>query len=108
MKLVTVALLIATALLGKKPAEPKPTELDLYIQQASDRATATSTASPGAIWYPEARLGDVALDLRARRVDDIITIVVEERASAVSRGSVTSSRNSSANARVDAALGTRS
>ena len=107
MKPLVFALLLATALCAKKPAQPKPTELDNYILEANERATAVATPTPGAIWSPDARLGDVALDLRARRVDDIVTVVVEERASAISRGSVTSSRKSSANARVDAALGPR-
>jgi flagellar L-ring protein FlgH len=107
MKKYLAALAIATALYAKKPSEPKPTELDNYIRQSHERATAVPASTPGSIWSPDARFADIALDLRARRVDDIVTIVVEERASAVSRGSVTSSRNSSANARVDAALGTR-
>jgi flagellar L-ring protein precursor FlgH len=52
-------------------------------------------------------LGNLGADLRARQVNDVVTIVVQERASAVSRGSVSSSRNSSANASVNAALGPR-
>jgi flagellar L-ring protein precursor FlgH len=107
MKILLLALLVATAVSAKNPPAPKPTELDMYIQQAAEHATASSTPAPGAIWSPGARFGDIALDLRARNVDDIVTVVVEERASAVSRGSVSSSRKSSANARVDAALGTR-
>ena len=106
---LATALLVASACCAdaKKPTAPKPTELDNYIQQSQARASALSSATPGAIWSPDARFGDMALDLRARRVDETVTIVVEERASAVSRGSVKSSRNSSAKAGVDAALGTR-
>jgi flagellar L-ring protein precursor FlgH len=104
---VLATVFMAAALSAKKPIEPRPTELDRYIEEAQERATAVSMPAPGAIWFPEARLGDVALDLRARRVDDIVTIVVQERASATSRGSVSSSRKASANARVDTALGKR-
>ena len=107
MKYLFLCILITTVVSAKKPVEPKATPLDLYIQQSAQRATSATAATPGAVWSPGARLGDVALDLRARHVDDILTVVVEERASAVSRGSVTSSRSSSAKARVDAALGSR-
>ncbi|HYP09268.1 MAG TPA: flagellar basal body L-ring protein FlgH [Bryobacteraceae bacterium] len=107
MKVLMISLLFAGTMMAKKPAVPKPTELELYLQQAAQRATSAIAPAPGAIWTPGARLGDAALDLRARHVDDIVTVVVEERASAVSRGSVSSSRNSSANARVDTALGPR-
>ena len=107
MKRCLVPLLIATTLCAKKPAEPKPSELDNYIRQSSQHAPAPPTAAPGAIWSPAARFGDISLDLRARRIDDIVTVIVEEHASAISRGSVSSSRNASVNARVDTALGKR-
>lgn len=106
MKHFLIALLFCSMALAKKPQAPQPTPLELYIQEAGQR-TASSSATPGSLWLPDARLGDLASDLRARRVDDVVTIIVQERASAVSRGSVSSSRTSSASARVDAALGPR-
>lgn len=107
MKKLVILVSICSVVFAKKPEAPKPSPLDLYIQEAGQRANAARTTSPGSLWSPDARLGDVAADLRARRIDDVVTIVVQERASAISRGSVSSSRTSSANARVDAALGPR-
>lgn len=106
MKHFLFALLFCSMALAKKPQAPQPTPLELYIQEAGQR-TASSSATSGSLWLPDARLGDLASDLRARRVDDVVTIIVQERASAVSRGSVSSSRTSSASARVDAAIGPR-
>jgi len=106
MKHFLLALLFSSMALAKKPQAPQPTPLELYIQESGQRTT-SSNATSGSLWMPDARLGDLASDLRARRVDDIVTIIVQERASAVSRGSVSSSRTSSASARVDAALGPR-
>jgi flagellar L-ring protein precursor FlgH len=77
------------------------------MQSSASPAGSDEGRSPGSLWSPDARLGDLASDLRARRVDDVLTIVVEERASALSRGSVSSSRKSSANARIDAVAGPR-
>ena len=59
------------------------------------RPTARSPQN-GSLWSPAARFSDLASDLRARRVDDIVTIVVQESASAVSTGNRKTSRASSA------------
>lgn len=107
MKPILTFLLIASMAAAKKPSVPAPSPLEAYIQGAMQRADPDQRSSPGSLWSPDARLGDLASDLRARRVDDVVTILVQERASAVSRGSVSSSRKSAANARVDAALGPR-
>lgn len=85
----------------KKP--PKLSPLELYLQEA--RLSAERPANPptpGSAWSPDARFFDVASDLRASRVHDVVTIVVRESASAVSQGSVSSSRSSNASASIDA------
>jgi flagellar L-ring protein precursor FlgH len=107
MKQLVSTLLLCSVAFGKKPQAPQMSPLEEYIQAAGQHGSATQERTSGSLWSPDARLGDLGSDLRARHVDDVVTIVVEERASAVSRGSVSSSRASSANARVDAALGPR-
>lgn len=102
-----VMLAVATALYAKTPEKPVTSALDDYIREASQLVNAPKEGGMGSLWSPEARLGDLSSDLRARRVDDVLTIVVQERASALSRGSVSSSRQANASARVDAALGPR-
>jgi flagellar L-ring protein precursor FlgH len=61
--------------------------------------------TPGAIWAPASRLADAARDVRASQADDLLTIVVAEQASAVTRGTTKSTRASSAKASVTAAAG---
>ena len=88
----------------KKDAQAAPTPLDLYIEQATSRAAPNGGGNSGSIWSPSAPLTDLGRDLRARFVDDIVTVLVTERASAVTRGNVQSARQSSAKSSV-AALG---
>ena len=94
---------------GAKSKEKKPPELsplEQYLEQARRGSTDPSaSAAPGSTWSPNARIFDVATDLRASRVNDIVTILVRESASAVSQGSVSSERSSSANASIGALAG---
>lgn len=91
-----------------KPKETPLSPIDQYIQDAQRNAgPAAAESTPGSLWSPSARMTELPLDLRARRVDDIVTIIVEDRASAVAKGSVRSARNSSARASVDTLLGPR-
>jgi flagellar L-ring protein precursor FlgH len=77
------------------------TPLERYIIEATARGNSPG-ASPGAIWSPVAPLAEPGRDLRARFIDDLITIVVAERASAVASGNVKSARTSSAKASINA------
>lgn len=90
------------ALVAEIPGVAKDDEvsaIDLYIQQATSRA-AQQPVSPGSLYTPTGILGDISRDLQARQVDDIVTIVVADRASAVSRGGTSSGRTSSANSSI--------
>src|SRR5277367_3674495 len=62
-------------------------------------------ASPGSLYSASGRLADNARDVRAGEVNDIITIVVNEAASAVVSGTSSSSRKSSVNASITGAYG---
>ncbi len=102
MKLRALSLLLIGAgclLASKKDKVAKPSPLETYVEQAGRRATdpASQQSSPGSLWSPMAGLADLARDHRASQIDDIVTIVVAERASAVATGSTKSSRTSSAN-----------
>jgi flagellar L-ring protein precursor FlgH len=52
-------------------------------------------ATPGAIWLSSPRLADAGRDVRASQVDDVLTVIVAEQASAVSSGTTKTSRVSS-------------
>jgi len=89
----------------KKPPELSP--LDKYLKTASGN-TAEESATPGAIWSPSSRLDDLARDMRASRVDDVVTIVVTETINAAASGVSTTERASSANAGITALVGPKS
>jgi flagellar L-ring protein precursor FlgH len=86
---------------GERPAARSP--LDRYIEEAMSQAADQSMeTSPGSVWSPSARLSDAARDVRASQVDDLVMILVVERASAVAKGSTKSARASSAKSSVSA------
>jgi flagellar L-ring protein FlgH len=89
----------------KKNDKQTVSALDEYVQQAHRRAEATTNESPGSLWSGAATLVDISADLRARRVDDIVTIVVNETASAVSTGATKTARNSDMSASLSSAAG---
>ncbi len=62
-------------------------------------------ASPGSLYSASGRLADSARDVRASDVNDIVTIVVNEAASAVVTGTSNSSRKSSASASITGIVG---
>ena len=62
-------------------------------------------ASPGSLYSASGRLADSARDVRASEVNDIVTIVVNEAASAVVSGTSNSSRKSSVAASITGAYG---
>jgi flagellar L-ring protein FlgH len=101
-----VVLLCLTALMpaqarpgGKRP--PEVSELDRIIAEA-EAAANEPRSSPGSLFDPSGRFADVARDLRAAQVNDLVTIVVADQASAISRGTTASSRKSSASAGISA------
>jgi flagellar L-ring protein precursor FlgH len=62
-------------------------------------------ASPGSLYTASGRLADNARDVRAGEVNDIVTIIVNEAASAIVSGTSNSSRKSSVNASITGAYG---
>lgn len=100
---VLLAATITAAGSGKDKAVAKMTPLDRYIQETAARPqSSTEDAPSGSLWSPASRLTDLARDNRATQVDDIVTILVSERASAFSKGTTKSGRQSSAKGGVDA------
>jgi flagellar L-ring protein FlgH len=94
---------------GNKEKSAGVSPLDRYIEEASARGEASGReAALGSIWTPAAQLADAVRDVRASLVDDLVTILVVERASAVAKGSTQTARNSSARASVGALGGTTS
>jgi flagellar L-ring protein precursor FlgH len=88
---------------SSKPVDPSP--LDRYIEEALARSGGRQQAAAGSLYSDAAQLADLSRDLRAFRVDDIVTVLVVERASATASGSVDTSRSSAASASVSALAG---
>lgn len=86
----------------KKPKPPEASALQRYVAEATAAARANNDASPGSLWSSSALYTDLARDLRASRVNDTVTVLVAENASAVSSGNVQSARTSSAKASITA------
>ena len=94
--------LLFAAMLCAESKAPEPTPLDRYIEEALGREAGRQQASAGSIYRAGALLGDLGSDLRASRVDDLVTVLVAERASATASGSVDTNRSSAASASISA------
>jgi flagellar L-ring protein FlgH len=101
--LLACAVLCAAADAKKKkaPAPPEPSPLDKYIIDAiKDGSSPQATHPPGSTWSQNALFSNLGLDLRASRVDDLVTIVVNETFSAVATGDVKTQRQSTAQSNI--------
>lgn len=98
---------VANAAGKKKTVEPSP--LDRYIDEASSRGKSDTTRPvAGSLWSPASRLTDLGSDVRAFQVDDLVTIVVMEKASAIATGTTKTSRASSVKSSVTGLAGLKS
>ena len=92
----------------KKKKTPEPSALDKYLQEALKQPVAPVQPAPGSLWSPAARLTDVGSDVRAVQVDDLVTVLLNEQASAVVNGTTQTSRASAAQAAITALAGPKS
>ncbi|HXA04992.1 MAG TPA: flagellar basal body L-ring protein FlgH [Bryobacteraceae bacterium] len=81
---------------AKKDKPPEKSPLDRYIEEALRNSPNSSApvGSPGSVWTTGARLTDLGSDVRAARVDDLVTVLVAEHASAVASGITKTQRQS--------------
>jgi flagellar L-ring protein FlgH len=93
LRLIGAALVIVLALSAREKRESP--SLDDYIREAQSRVW-SSASSEGSLFTVDGPLTNMAADIRATQVDDLVTIVVADKASAVARGAVNSSRSSRA------------
>jgi flagellar L-ring protein FlgH len=100
---IVLAVYVTAAEPKKDKAATNVTPLDRYIQETAARPQSPAEVSPpGSLWSPASRLTDLTRDVRASQLDDIVTILVSEKASAVSKGTTKSGRQSNVKAGVDA------
>jgi flagellar L-ring protein precursor FlgH len=113
---LTVALGLSLALhagmFGPDKKKPKPVEgslLDQYIKSASAAdALGATEPLPGAIWSTSSRLNDLARDVRASQINDVVTVLVSESTNAVATGASATDRAVSANSSITQLAGVKS
>jgi flagellar L-ring protein precursor FlgH len=109
MKYLICAILMVGAVWGadkkKKAAAAPLSPLDQYVADARARQAAAPPPAAGSLWTPGSRFADSARDPRASMVDDILTILVVEQASAVSSGTTKTARTSSTKNNISALAG---
>jgi flagellar L-ring protein precursor FlgH len=107
MRIQAIGILMVGAALSaaEKPKKQQESALDQTLQQLAATQGERQAVQPGSLWTPTSLFSDLTADLRARRVGDIVTILVQVRASAVSSGTVKTQRNANVAASVTAAGG---
>ncbi|QOY87581.1 flagellar basal body L-ring protein FlgH [Paludibaculum fermentans] len=70
--------------------------------QDAERQAPPPVTSPGSLYDQSGRLADLARDSRATQLNDLVTIVILDKASAVSKGTTSTSRKSNASASISA------
>lgn len=88
--------LAAVPLLARKPEQRPSSTIDQIIREAEAGGEAGAPVSEGSLYSPVGPLGNLARDPRAVQVNDIVTVVVADRASALTKGTVETGRSSSA------------
>jgi len=98
--------LLSAGMLPKRKKQPKLTPLDEYLESVRQTAGDPATATLGSAYTPGSRLSELARDFRASQAGDLITIVVADRANAVSTAGSTTDRTSEAGGGVSSIFGT--
>lgn len=99
--LLAVAPVLAADKIGQKDNQR---ELDQFIAAARNHIE-TPVTTAGSLWNPQSPLAGAALDLRARRANDVILIRIVEQTRAEAAGSVQSQRNLQASSGIANLLG---
>src|SRR5215831_11540363 len=94
---ITLLLSAGACVAGRKQTAPAPIDLPPLAVSSEPRIS-----TPGSLFAPGDRYGDLVRDLRAGQIGDIVTVLVSDRASAVSTGTTKSSRKSAATSSVRA------
>ena len=91
----------------KKAKLPPPSLIDQMIHEAeqSGRAPVTAKASPGSLYSSGAAFANFTREFRAGSVDDLVTVIVSDKASAVTNGTTNTQRKSSASGSITSLFG---
>lgn len=100
------ALLLPLAVAAReKKSAPPGSSLDRILAEAAATNGLLPAASPGSLYSSGGRLADLARNFRASQIGDLVTILVSDRASALSKGVTNTARKSSAKTSIQSAVG---
>jgi len=85
-------------------AVPKPSAIDKILEDLRNNP-ARPAGSPGSTFDPLGKFADLSRDLRASRVNDLLTVAIADHSSATSTGNTTAKRASSLSANITALAG---
>ncbi len=87
------------------PTTPQPSLIDQLL--ADNSTDPADVPSSGSLYAIGGSLGDLAMDFRATRVGDVVTVVVSEQANANAQGTTATKRTSAAKSSVSSLFGAR-
>lgn len=111
LRLLAVVLFLVPGVFADKKnllSKQQSSAVDVYVKDAEGRVADSSVVSPGSTWSNLSVMTDLTRDPKASRVDDVVTIVVAESASAVTTGATQTERKSSANTSITGIPGVKS
>jgi flagellar L-ring protein precursor FlgH len=93
--------LVLTALSGcpgafgkaKVSQDPQKARQDYIARMQQQTAPSPTNTSLGSLWQPDGLMNDLAADYKARRLNDLVTIVVVQQTSAQAAGNVNAQRD---------------
>jgi flagellar L-ring protein FlgH len=80
--------------------DPQQARIDYITRVQQQSPTAEPMRTTGSLWVPGGNLTEVASDYKARRVDDVVTILVTEQTTAQSTGDVNAQRTFQTNSAI--------
>jgi len=89
---------------GKRATAPDPTGIQDYVSAAKQFQDETGN-SDGSLWTNSGQSSSLFRDMKARYVNDVVTILVSESTQAVASANASSARSSSMSAGVDNLFG---
>lgn len=103
--LSVMLILLLAPILAASDGKIQRETLAEYIQRMQLQPLDPNPASAGSLWTDNGRLSNLAVDYKAMRVGDLITIVVVQDVSAQNTGNVASDRSFKASSGIDALAG---
>ncbi len=89
------------------PARPAPADVALTAYIARVRADSREPeTTPGSLWSASGRMTELGANLRARRLHDVVSVVVSESLTAETDGQVKNQRSSSMSSAISSLFGT--